>query len=241
MSAAGSSAARREPRRLPGRLGAAVALVVLSPLMAVAAALIKLLDRGPVLYRAARVGRGGTRFTMLKFRTMRQGGGDGAPRITGGDDPRVSAVGRWLRRFKVDELPQLANVVGGQMALVGPRPEDPAIVAEHYTPFMMESLEVLPGLTSPGSLTYYAEESTLPDDPALAEKVYLTQLLPKKIAMDLVYVRNRSLRYDAELVVRTIASLVGVDGLFARRRAWEKAQAELLLHQAGQSVTGGAS
>jgi lipopolysaccharide/colanic/teichoic acid biosynthesis glycosyltransferase len=218
---------------LLGRLVAAIALLGLSPLLAAAAAAIKLFDGGPVLYRAARAGRFGTPFVMFKFRTMRECNGDAASRITGGDDPRVSAVGRWLRRFKVDELPQLANVVAGQMAIVGPRPEDPTIVAEHYTPLMMSSLDVLPGLTSPGSLAYYAAESALPDDPALAEKVYLTQLLPKTIAMDLVYVRSRSWRYDAEVVLRTLASLAGLHTLFARRRAWEREQAELLLGAAG--------
>jgi lipopolysaccharide/colanic/teichoic acid biosynthesis glycosyltransferase len=228
-------------RHVLGRVFALASLTCSSPLLAAAAVAVKVSSRGPVLFRAARAGLGGRPFSMLKFRTMHVAPTGGA-RITGGRDPRVFPVGRLLRRFKLDELPQLANVVAGHMAIVGPRPEDPSIVAEHYTPLMMESLTVLPGLTSPGSLAYYAEESSLPDDPELAERVYLTSLLPRKIARDLVYVRHRSWRYDAELVVRTVASVVGWHGAFARRRQWEEEQAEILLrNQAGAAPAAKAS
>src|SRR5664279_3229712 len=114
----------------------ALALVVLSPIIVVTAAVIKLSSRGPLLFRAIRVGKSGESFVMLKFRTMREPVLGEAARITGGHDSRVFPVGRALRRLKLDELPQLANVVRGDMVLVGPRPEDPSVVADFYTPFM---------------------------------------------------------------------------------------------------------
>jgi lipopolysaccharide/colanic/teichoic acid biosynthesis glycosyltransferase len=203
--------------------------MVASPLLAVAAAAIKLTSRGPVLFRALRSGQGGRPFTMFKLRTMHQSGCQPGGRITASQDPRVFAAGAWLRRFKLDEVPQLANVVLGQMALVGPRPEDPSIVSEHYTALMRETLAVLPGLTSPGSLAYYADETALPKTPQEAERLYLTEILPRKIALDLVYVRHRSWRYDAELIIRTAASIVGARDIFRRHRDWEAAQAEALV------------
>jgi lipopolysaccharide/colanic/teichoic acid biosynthesis glycosyltransferase len=95
---------------------------------------------------------------------------------------------------------------------------------------MRETLNVLPGLTSPGSLAYFAEEARLPRSPEEAERFYLEEVLPRKIALDLVYVRNRSLRYDTELVIRTAASIVGAHDVFLRRQAWEAAEAKMLLH-----------
>ena len=228
----GCSAGKVEPvtgasTRPLGRIVAAGCLVVLSPVMLLAAVGIKLSSRGPVFYRASRVGRHGELFTMLKLRTMRVRPVGVGARITGSSDDRIFPVGRWLRRFKLDELPQLLNVLRGEMAIVGPRPEDPTIVAEHYTSLMRETLNVLPGLTSPGSLTYYADEAALPASAAEAERVYLSDILPRKIALDLVYIRNRSWWYDAEVMLRTTAAIVGWHSLFRRRRAWELAEAEV--------------
>lgn len=224
---------------LMGRAVAGAALAASAPILAAAAVAVKVSSPGPVLYRARRVGRHGTEFTMLKFRTMYEDRSQGGGRITGGRDPRIFPVGRLLRRLKIDELPQLVNVVRGEMAWVGPRPEDPTIVAERYNEFMLETLEVLPGVTSPGTLQYFAdEESGVPADPVAAERYYADVLLPKKIALDLVYVRSRSWRYDLELIVRTIASLVGLGKLFARREAWERAEAEALLAAPSSGVIG---
>lgn len=211
------------------RVVALLSLLVCMPALAVAALAIKFSSRGPVLFRASRVGYGGRPFVMYKLRTMHHKPSGARVRITPSGDARIFPAGRWLRRYKVDELPQLANVVRGQMALVGPRPEEPSIVEEHYSCFMRETLTVLPGLTSPGSLAYYAEEASLPDEPSEAERIYVTDLLPKKIALDLVYVRNRSWRYDAELLVRTLASMVGLSRLFAGHQVWENDEAERLL------------
>lgn len=214
---------------LISRVVAAVVLVVVSPVLLLAALAIKLSSSGPVFYPAARAGLSGRPFVMLKLRTMRGSPSGRQQRITAGNDSRVHPVGHWLRRLKIDELPQLANVVRGQMVLVGPRPEDPSIVTDYYTPFMLRTLTVRPGLTSPGSLDYFAGEAGLPADPAAAEQIYVGQLLPRKAALDLVYVLNRSWRYDVQLVARTLASLVHMRAVFARQRAWETAQADVLL------------
>jgi lipopolysaccharide/colanic/teichoic acid biosynthesis glycosyltransferase len=214
---------------LASRVVAGVALVLVSPVLLLAALAIKTSSRGPVLYSAARVGLSGRPFTMLKLRTMRGTPSGDIQRITGGQDSRVSAVGRWLRKLKIDELPQLVNVVRGDMVLVGPRPEDPSIVADYYTPFMRRTLNVLPGLTSPGSLDYFAREERMPADPAEAERVYVSTLLPRKAALDLVYIQNRSWHYDLQLVVRTAGSMLGARTLFRRRCAWERLEAAGLM------------
>ena len=214
------------------RIFAALGLLLSSPAVAVGALAIKVSSPGPVLFRAARVGRNGRPFSMLKLRTMHQRPDGASARITGRRDTRVFTAGRVLRRIKVDEIPQLVNVLRGEMALVGPRPEDPSIVEDHYTPFMLQTLAVLPGLTSPGSLHYYADEAQLPDNAVEAEKTYVADLLPRKIAVDLVYIHHRSWRYDVEVVVRTAASMAGLSGAFSRRRAWERSEADLLLARA---------
>ncbi|WP_183320802.1 sugar transferase [Flexivirga oryzae] len=203
------------------RVFSVLVLAVLSPVLLVAGFLVRCTSRGPVLYRAERAGRDGRPFVMYKFRTMHVGS-DQNGAITAAHDPRVFLVGRALRRMKIDELPQLANVVKGDMALVGPRPEDLNIVRHHYDDFMRESLLVRPGVTGPGSLHYFAEEEDLPGDPVEAQRVYLDSLLVKKIALDLVYVRNRSRRYKAELLLRTALGIVGAERIFARRAHHER-------------------
>jgi lipopolysaccharide/colanic/teichoic acid biosynthesis glycosyltransferase len=224
-----SSVTSRRPLHLTSRVIAAVALVLVSPILVIAALAIMMSSRGPVLYPAARVGLSGQPFTMLKLRTMRGVPTSEAQRITGGRDSRVSPVGRWLRKLKIDELPQLVNIVRGDMVLVGPRPEDPSIVEDYYTPFMRRTLNVVPGLTSPGSLDYFAREKAMPSDPAEAERVYVSALLPRKAALDVVYIEHRSWRYDLQLVVRTVGSMLGVRALFRRRCAWERVEAAGLM------------
>lgn len=211
------------------RVVALAALVLTSPLLVAAGLAIKVSSRGPVFYRAARIGRSGRPFAMLKLRTMHHRASGSGAAITGRDDERVFPVGRQLRRLKIDELPQLVNVVRGDMAIIGPRPEAASIVADHYTAAMRRTLTVLPGLSSPASLSYFAQEGALPQDAAQAERLYVTAVLPRKLALELVYVDHRSLRYDAELVVRTAAAVVGVWTLFPGRQRWEQEQADRLL------------
>jgi len=148
-------------RRLVDLAVAGTALVVLAPLLAAIALAVWLSDGRPVVFRAVRVGRGGRHFTMLKFRTMRTGSGSRASVITGAGDSRVFRLGSWLRRCKADELPQVVNILRGDMSIVGPRPEDPAIVASSYRVEHLPTLSVRPGLTSPGSLYNYTHGEAL--------------------------------------------------------------------------------
>ncbi len=185
---------------------ALVLLVLLCPLLLAAALGIALASPGPILYRARRVGLDGQVFTMFKFRTMHVAQAENAGVITAKNDARVFPLGRWLRRFKIDELPQLYHVLRGDMALVGPRPEDPEIVDRYYTPLHRETLRVLPGLASPGSIYNYTHgEDLLQADEV--EKAYLTRLLPVKLALDIVYVREASLGYNLRIIGRTIGAI----------------------------------
>jgi lipopolysaccharide/colanic/teichoic acid biosynthesis glycosyltransferase len=179
-----------------------VALVAAAPLLAVAAVGIRLAGPGPILYRAQRVGRQARPFTMYKLRTMRVGQAYTSV-ITAKDDPRVFRFGAVLRRAKLDELPQLYNILRGDMAIVGPRPEDPQMVEQFYAPLHHETLRVLPGLTSPGSLYAYTHGEAQLDarDP---HGSYAERVLPLKLALDLVYVRRASLGYDLALIARTV-------------------------------------
>jgi len=199
-------------RRLVDALLAGLALVVTAPLLALAAVGIRRASPGPVLFRAERVGRGGRPFIMYKLRTMHLRRRSDASRITGANDPRVFPLGAWLRAVKLDELPQLINVLRGEMAIVGPRPEDPTIVARHYTALGRETLSVRPGLASPGSIysSTHGDALLTGGDP---EAAYVERLLPVKLALDAVYVRHASFLYDARIVGRTlwviIATLTG--------------------------------
>lgn len=191
------------------RAVAGLGLAASLPLLGAAAIMIKKSDPGPVLYRATRAGAGGKHFVMYKLRTMRQHT-DALGSITAAGDARVFPAGQLLRRVKLDELPQLANVLRGQMALVGPRPEAFEIVQNHYLPWMMETLTVPPGITGPGSLHYIEQEKGLPTDPSEALRVYLDTLLPRKLAFELVYVRARSTRYELQLIGRTLLGVLGL-------------------------------
>jgi len=201
-------------KRLFDVVCAAVALVVTAPLIGLAAVGIKLTDPGPVFFRARRLGYLGREFTMLKLRTMKVGGGSGGsgrsgPVITALNDSRVSTIGRILRRTKIDELPQLFNVLRGDMAIVGPRPEDPAIVHQHYSSADLETLGVRPGLASPGSLYQFTSGDPLlhADDP---EAHYVDKLLKTKLALDRVYIQRASLRRDVGIIGRTLWTIGGI-------------------------------
>ena len=192
----------------------AVALAVAAPIMAAVAAAIRRGSPGPIIYRAARVGVRGRIYTMHKFRTMHVQPSEARSVITATDDPRVSPTGAFLRRTKLDELPQLWDVLRGEMSVVGPRPEDPKIVRDHYTPPMMTTLQVKPGLTSPGSLygTAHVDELLRADD---AEQAYVDDVLPLKLALEQVYIERQSFWYDLQIIGRTVAmvlrALVGRD------------------------------
>jgi lipopolysaccharide/colanic/teichoic acid biosynthesis glycosyltransferase len=190
-------------KRLFDIAASSAALVLLAPLFALVALGIRLSGKGPVFYRAPRAGRGGAPFTMYKFRTMNSARSARDSAITAARDPRIFPLGALLRAAKIDELPQLINVLKGEMSIVGPRAEDPKIVQKHYRGFHWETLRVLPGLASPGSIYNYTHGERLlgRDDP---ERDYVERLLDTKLALDAVYVREASFAYDLLIVLRTL-------------------------------------
>ena len=188
-------------RRTIDIVASAGGLSVLSPLFLLVAIAIKLNSPGPVFYRAQRVGKDGELFQLFKFRSMVADANKHGPAITTSGDSRVTHVGRILRRTKIDELPQLINVLRGDMSLVGPRPEDPRYVAQ-YTPEQLQILKVKPGITSAASFMYRREEELLNGEDW--EKKYCEEILPNKLSVDLAYVENRTLWSDLKLIFRTI-------------------------------------
>jgi lipopolysaccharide/colanic/teichoic acid biosynthesis glycosyltransferase len=185
---------------------AACGLVVLAPLLLLIALWIKLDSAGPVFYRQQRVGRNGVLFNILKFRTMVDRPGD-ARQLTVGRDPRVTRAGQFLRHYKLDELPQLVNVVHGTMSLVGPRPEVPRYVACYPPQVRALVLSVAPGLTDWASIQYKDENAIL-GRAADPERAYVDTILPVKLEYYVRYVRERSLWIDLLILWRTLAALV---------------------------------
>lgn len=176
-------------------------LVLLSPVLMVIAAAVKAADRGPVLFRHQRVGRDGRLFGMWKFRTMVPGADKMGPGVTRGGDARITRLGRWLRKTKLDELPQLWNVLTGDMTLVGPRPEVPQYV-ERYTPEQRAVLALTPGLTDRASLEFVDEEELLRSAKNL-EQFYMEHCVPRKIELNLEHWRKASLWEDIKVLFST--------------------------------------
>ncbi len=192
-------------------LDIAVALVVLvptSPLLLLAGLGIRLASPGPVFFRSQRVGQGGRVFAILKLRTMHTGGPRGSFLVARGD-ARVFALGWFLRKSRIDELPQLLNVLGGQMALVGPRPRVPEVIDRFYTPEMRRSLDLRPGLTSPGTLYQLTLERAPAAQVGLSdEDRYGAELLPRKVAMDRAYFHRATLGTDLGVLALTARFLL---------------------------------
>ncbi|MBA1443575.1 MAG: sugar transferase [Gammaproteobacteria bacterium] len=182
-------------------------LLLLLPLMAVIALWVRFDSPGPVLFRQQRVGRGGVSFALLKFRSMRVDAEKLGPKVTVGADPRITRSGQFLRKSKLDELPQLFNVVMGQMSLVGPRPEVPEYVA-HYPPEIHDKvLSVPPGITGLASIEFRNENAMLEgaDDPVAT---YLNEIMPIKLDYYVRYVEQRSLWLDVKIILRTFWAVV---------------------------------
>jgi lipopolysaccharide/colanic/teichoic acid biosynthesis glycosyltransferase len=192
-------------RRILDVVASSTALMCLSPLLAAIAILVKLDSRGPVIFRQVRVGMGFRIFEIYKFRTMVADAPARGPAITIGADSRITRVGRVLRNWKLDELPQLINVLIGDMSLVGPRPEVPKYV-ELFREAYQHILSVRPGLTDPASIKYIAESEILAraSDP---EREYITAILPRKIHLAREYLRERSLTGDIRLLFKTVRRL----------------------------------
>jgi lipopolysaccharide/colanic/teichoic acid biosynthesis glycosyltransferase len=192
-------------KRLFDVLASLAGLVILSPLFALIAVAVKLDSPGPVFFRGRRVGRNGRLFDIYKFRSMVVDADRKGPGITTAGDPRITRVGNALRRTKLDELPQLINVVRGEMSLVGPRPEDARYVAL-YTPEQRRVLSVRPGITSPASLRFRQEEDLLRGEGW--RRVYREQVLPAKLQIELDYLEGASLWRDLGILVQTVLALV---------------------------------
>lgn len=198
-------------KRLFDIVFAALALLLLCPLLLAVALWVRLDSPGPVFFRQQRVGRGGRLFGIYKFRSMRTGAEATGPQITVGDDARITRAGAWLRRSKADELPQLLNVLRGEMSMVGPRPEVPRYVA-HYPAEMRELvLSVRPGITDLASIAFRNESALLAESPD-PERTYVEQILPAKLRYARQYVHSRSLWLDLRIIGWTALAVLGRPG-----------------------------
>jgi lipopolysaccharide/colanic/teichoic acid biosynthesis glycosyltransferase len=197
------SARTRFTVRILDVVGAVCALALSLPLWPVIALAVRLESPGPMFYRARRLGRDEQVFEMLKFRSMRAGTGLA---VTVSGDSRVTRTGRLLRATKLDELPQLINVLRGEMSLVGPRPEDPCYLND-YPGELRDMFRYKPGMTSPASLAYRHEEAVLAAVTGDPERFYIEEVLPAKAAMDLDYCRSRTARSDLRLLLTTARTL----------------------------------
>ena len=193
-------------KRLFDIVASGLGLIVLSPIFLMLAIWIKLDSKGPVFYRQVRVGYKNNDFRIFKFRSMRVGSDKGSLVTIGGRDPRVTKSGYWIRKFKLDELPQLINVFVGDMSLVGPRPEVRHYV-DYWTPEQMHVFDVRPGITDPASIKFRNENELMEtaDDP---EKYYIEVIMLEKIKLYLEYVNKHSFWYDLGLIFKTFWVIV---------------------------------
>ena len=182
-----------------------VGISLFLPMGALIALIIKIEDGGPIFYIQERVGQGGRHFKMIKFRTMIRDADKIGSAITIGNDSRITRVGRWLRRFKLDEFPQLFNVLKGEMSFVGPRPEVPKYVTL-YNDTEREVLNLVPGITDPASIIYRNENEILGKfgDP---EKHYVEKIMPDKIRINLEYAKKANFLSDIFVILKTIGLL----------------------------------
>ena len=196
-------------KRLFDIVASMLALLLLGPLILFAAIGIRMSSRGPAFYCPSRAGLKGQAFTLFKLRTMHLNHGANTSVVTGAKDSRVFAFGSILRKLKIDELPQLWNILRGDMSIVGPRPEDLKIVADHYDEIGMSTLAVRPGLAGVSSIYNYThgEKMLTGTDP---EQIYTKDLLPIKLALEVAYLQRASLMYDIRLIVRTISAIIRI-------------------------------
>ena len=200
---------RDTAKRLFDVVVAATALAAVAPLVALIALLTKLGSPGPVIYRGSRVGLHGRLFAMLKFRTMVVNAESMGGSATAADDPRITAIGKFLRRYKLDELPQLVNVLAGDMSFVGPRPEVKKYV-DMYTPEEKAILTVRPGITDWASI-WNSNEAAVLEGSRDPEKTYEELIRPTKLALQLFYVRNHSVSVDLKILFHTAFKLICED------------------------------
>lgn len=196
------------PKRLFDVAVSTLALFLLAPLLLAVALWITLDSPGGPLFRQTRIGRGGQPFRIYKFRTMRAGAQAAGPAITAGDDPRISRAGRWLRRTKLDELPQFLNVLLGDMSIVGPRPEVPRYVNLYPAGLRDIVLSVRPGITDTASIEF-RHESFLLGQSSDPERTYVEHILPVKLGHAVAYARSHTLAGDLRIIACTAQALWG--------------------------------
>jgi lipopolysaccharide/colanic/teichoic acid biosynthesis glycosyltransferase len=202
-------------KRLVDAALSAIGLIAACPIMILIGIAVKVSSRGHIFYMQDRVGRNGKFFRIVKFRSMREGADRSGLLLTASGDSRVTKIGAFLRRSKLDELPQLWNVLRGQMSLVGPRPETPGYVAA-YNGEQRRVVSVRPGITDYASLLYYNEEEILARYPA-PEEYYRQVLLPHKLSLNLQYIDQMSFSYDFLLLLRTAKSVLVPHGAPSRK------------------------
>lgn len=193
-------------KRLFDIILSSLGLLLLSPLFAIVAIWIKLDSKGPIFYRQVRVGRYNQDFRIFKFRSMRVGSDKGSLVTIGGRDPRITTSGYFIRKFKIDELPQLINVLIGDMSLVGPRPEVRHYV-NYWTPEQMHVLDVRPGITDPASIKFRNENELL-EKAENPEKYYIEVIMQEKIRLYLEYVNQHNLFYDLKIIFQTFWAII---------------------------------
>lgn len=188
--------------RLLDLIFSVIGLIILSPLFLLVMLWIVIDSRGPVFYRQVRVGRNGIDFRLFKFRSMRVNADKAGLLTVGGRDNRITNAGYYLRKFKIDELPQLLNVLKGEMSLVGPRPEVRKYV-DLYTPDQQKVLQVRPGITDMASIAYKNENELLAKS-ADPEKTYIEEVMPEKLKLNMVYINDPSLINYLKIIFKTI-------------------------------------
>ena len=193
-------------KRLFDIVASGCGLLVLSPVLLIVSIWIKLNSRGPVFYRQVRVGYKNKDFRIFKFRSMRIGSDKGSLVTIGGRDPRITRSGYFIRKYKLDELPQLINVFVGDMSLVGPRPEVRHYV-DYWTPEQMPVLDVRPGITDPASIKF-RNENELMGQAENPEDYYINVIMQEKIKLYLEYVENASFMYDLMLIFKTFKVII---------------------------------
>jgi len=186
-------------------------ILITFPIWLIISIAVKLDSKGPIFYRGIRVGKEGEKFRIFKFRTMMEDAKEKGPAITGSEDKRITRVGKILRKYKLDEMPQLINVIRGEMSIIGPRPEDPKYV-KHYSERQKRVLNVRPGMASPAFIKYRHEEEILNNvGEENLDEVYQRDILPDKLEMDLAYIKNRSLIFDLRIFIQAALSLFMFD------------------------------
>ncbi|MDB5248689.1 MAG: wcfS [Segetibacter sp.] len=183
-----------------------VGLIILSPILLLVALIIKLTSRGPVFFKQNRVGKDGKDFKVYKFRSMYIDADKKGFLTVGGKDNRITSVGYYLRKFKLDELPQLINVLKGEMSIVGPRPELRRYV-DMYSEEQRKALKVLPGITDYASIEYRNENDLLASSNN-PEEFYVKEILPRKIELNFMYINNRSLKEYFKIILKTVGTSV---------------------------------